>query len=239
MTKISSPFRMKVLRKIGVSLWPWRHMTLKQVEKLDKIVQKNSKQTSLLERKKKRTQFAYQLQAKQIVKALYGNLNTSYFISLYKKSLKMIGKSNINFFSQLERRLDCILYRANFVTSFQEARQVISHQKVCVNTVKINKPGYIVKPGDIISFVPDIKDTQAQSITNFLNRPATIKALNDKGSLQSKNNRAFSPTKVFYKPVHLEINYHTLTIVYLYTPQQLYYPVQLPLQHIARVFNKG
>ena len=52
MTKISSPFRMKVLRKIGVSLWPWRHMTLKQVGKLDKIVQKNSKQTSLLERKK-------------------------------------------------------------------------------------------------------------------------------------------------------------------------------------------
>ena len=52
MTKISSPFRMKVLRKIGVSLWPWRHMTLKQVEKLDKIVQKQSKQTSLLERKK-------------------------------------------------------------------------------------------------------------------------------------------------------------------------------------------
>ena len=50
---------MKVLRKIGVSLWPWRHMTLKQVEKLDKIVQKQSKQTSLLERKKKRTQFAY------------------------------------------------------------------------------------------------------------------------------------------------------------------------------------
>ena len=44
MTKISSPFRMKVLRKIGVSLWPWCHMTLKQVEKLDKIVQKQSKQ---------------------------------------------------------------------------------------------------------------------------------------------------------------------------------------------------
>ena len=53
MTKRSSPFRMKVLRKIGVSLWPWRHMTLKQVEKLDKIVQKQSKQTLLLERKNK------------------------------------------------------------------------------------------------------------------------------------------------------------------------------------------
>ena len=98
MAKISSPSRMKILRKIGVSLWPWRHMTFKQLEKLDKIVQKQSKQTILLERKKKRTQFAYQLQAKQVVKALYGHLNTSYFISFYKKSMKMIGKSNINFF---------------------------------------------------------------------------------------------------------------------------------------------
>ena len=38
MAKISSPSRMKILRKIGVSLWPWRHMTFKQLEKLDKIV---------------------------------------------------------------------------------------------------------------------------------------------------------------------------------------------------------
>jgi hypothetical protein len=53
MAKISSPSRMKILRKIGVSLWPWRHMTFKQLEKLDKIVQKQSKQTILLERKKK------------------------------------------------------------------------------------------------------------------------------------------------------------------------------------------
>jgi len=239
MAKISSPSRMKILRKIGVSLWPWRHMTCKQLEKLDKIVQKQSKQTILLERKKKRTQFAYQLQAKQVVKALYGHLNTSYFISFYKKSMKMIGKSNINFFSQLERRLDCIIYRANFVTSLQEARQLISHQKISVNNILINKSGYLVKPGDIISILSNEKEIQAKSITNFLNRPATLKALNDKGSLQNKKNRTNLSKKVFYKPVHLEINYHTLTLVYLYTPQQLYYPVQLPLQHIARVFNKG
>ena len=153
--------------------------------------------------------------------------------------MKMIGKSNINFFSQLERRLDCIIYRANFVTSLQEARQLISHQKISVNNILINKSGYLVKPGDIISILSNEKEIQAKSITNFLNRPATLKALNDKGSLQNKKNRTNLSKKVFYKPLHLEINYHTLTLVYLYTPQQLYYPVQLPLQHIARVFNKG
>jgi len=32
MAKISSPSRMKILRKIGVSLWPWRHMTLNNLK---------------------------------------------------------------------------------------------------------------------------------------------------------------------------------------------------------------
>ena len=111
--------------------------------------------------------------------------------------MKMIGKSNINFFSQLERRLDCIIYRANFVTSLQEARQLISHQKISVNNILINKSGYLVKPGDIISILSNEKEIQAKSITNFLNRPATLKALNDKGSLQNKK----KPNKSFKKSI--------------------------------------
>ena len=44
--------------------------------------------------------------------------------------------------------------------------------------------------------------------------------------------------KVFYKPLHLEINYQTLHIIYLFAPQQLYFPVALHLQHISRVFQR-
>ena len=41
----------------------------------------------------------------------------------------MIKETNINFLTTLEKRLDCILYRANFVTSLQEAKQLITHKK--------------------------------------------------------------------------------------------------------------
>ena len=43
--------------------------------------------------------------------------------------------------------------------------------------------------------------------------------------------------KLFYKPLHLEINYHILHIVYLFAPQQLYFPTQLPLQNISKAFQ--
>jgi len=90
------------------------------------------RQATNLQKKKKRSQFAYQLKAKQLVSTLYGNLNTQYFKTLFKKCKSLKGKSSINFFSTLERRLDCILYRACFVTSLQGAKTINFSQKKSV-----------------------------------------------------------------------------------------------------------
>ena len=89
----------------------------------------------------------------------------------------MKGKSSINFFSTLERRLDCILYRACFVTSLQGAKQLISHKKICINNNIISKPGYLVEPGDIISVVSGTSKSQAQTITDFLKAEPTQEAI--------------------------------------------------------------
>ena len=67
------------------------------------------RQATNLQKKKKRSQFAYQLKAKQLISTLYGNLNTQYFKTLYKKCKLLKGKNTINFFSTLEKRLDCII----------------------------------------------------------------------------------------------------------------------------------
>lgn len=48
----------------------------------------------------------------------------------------------------------------------------------------------------------------------------------------------FVTKKVFYKPTHVEVNYHTLHIVYLFPPQYLYFPLPMPLQHIANAFQR-
>ena len=161
----------------------------------------------------------------------------------------------MNFLTTLEKRLDCILYRASFAPSLQAAKQLITHKKVCVNQILISKPGYIVQPGDIISLAPESTQKHAEKMHAFLQATPTqtafqtvsqrfIKRVAKLQTMQSKQNDSLSGfenkavKKVFYKPLHLEINYQTLHIIYLFAPQQLYFPVALPLQHISRVFQR-
>jgi ribosomal protein S4 len=263
MATTSSLLRVKMSKKLGVSFWPWRRIHPKQLLTLEKNAKMQYRQATNLQKKKKRSQFAYQLKAKQLISTLYGNLNTQYFKTLYKKCKLLKGKNTINFFSTLEKRLDCILYRACFVTSLQEAKQLISHKKICINNNIISKPGYIVEPGDIISVVSNTSKSQAQTITNFLKADSTQQAMHSISTrftrripniMDKQQNRTkkliqnhfdikdssiskMATKKLFYKPLHLEINYHILHIVYLFAPQQLYFPVQLPLQNISRAFQ--
>ena len=248
MATTSSLLRVKMSRKLGVSFWPWRRIHPKQLLTLEKNAKMQYRQTTNLQKKKKRSQFAYQLKAKQLISTLYGNLNTQYFKTLYKKCKSLKGKNSINFFSTLEKRLDCILYRACFVTSLQEAKQLISHKKICINNNIISKPGYVVEPGDIISVVSNASKSQAQTITNFLKADPTQQAMHSVSTRfsrkipnimtkQQNRTKELGTKKLFYKPLHLEINYHILHIVYLFAPQQLYFPVQLPLQNISRAFQ--
>ena len=177
MATTSSLLRVKISRKLGVSFWPWRRIHPKQLLTLEKNAKMQYRQATNLQKKKKRSQLAYQLKAKQLVSTLYGNLNTQYFKTLFKKCKSLKGKSSINFFSTLERRLDCILYRACFVTSLQGAKQLISHKKICINNNIISKPGYLVEPGDIISVVSGTSKSQAQTITDFLKAEPTQEAI--------------------------------------------------------------
>jgi ribosomal protein S4 len=252
MATTSSLLRVKISRKLGVSFWPWRRIHPKQLLTLEKNAKMQYRQATNLQKKKKRSQFAYQLKAKQLVSTLYGNLNTQYFKTLFKKCKSLKGKSSINFFSTLERRLDCILYRACFVTSLQGAKQLISHKKICINNNIISKPGYLVEPGDIISVVSDFLKAEPtqEAIQNVSTRFArrmpslvdrqqnrTKKLVQTQLDVKSSNTMKMGTKKLFYKPLHLEINYHILHIIYLFAPQQLYFPVQLPLQNVSRAFQ--
>ena len=53
MTTTTSILRVKTLRKLGASLWPWRKLNAKQTDLVDKSIKGQRKQVSLLQRKKK------------------------------------------------------------------------------------------------------------------------------------------------------------------------------------------
>ena len=109
-------------------------------------------------KKGKPTDYGIQLQAKQKLKAYYGNINERQFRNIYKKASMLKGDTSENLIGLLERRLDAVIYRAKFATTIFSARQLINHGHVKVNGKKVNISSYLVKEEDSI----EIRDKSKQ-----------------------------------------------------------------------------
>ena len=106
----------------------------------------------------KPSDYGIQLQAKQKLKAYYGNINERQFRNIYKKASMLKGDTSENLIGLLERRLDAVIYRAKFATTIFSARQLINHGHVKVNGKKVNISSYSVREEDTI----EIRDKSKQ-----------------------------------------------------------------------------
>ena len=109
-------------------------------------------------KKGKPTDYGVQLQAKQKLKAYYGNINERQFRNIYRKASMLKGDTSENLIGLLERRLDAVIYRAKFATTIFSARQLINHGHVKVNGKKVNISSYMVKEEDTV----EIRDKSKQ-----------------------------------------------------------------------------
>ena len=101
-------------------------------------------------RKGKPSDYGIQLQAKQKLKAYYGNINERQFRNIYRKALSKRGDTTENLIALLESRLDTVIYRGKFAMTVFAARQLINHGHIRVNQKKVNISSYLVKETDII-----------------------------------------------------------------------------------------
>ena len=101
-------------------------------------------------RPSKPSDYGIQLQAKQKLKAYYGNINERQFRNIYRKALAKKGDTTENLVALLESRLDTVIYRAKFATTVFSARQMINHGHIRVNKKKVNISSYLVKDTDLI-----------------------------------------------------------------------------------------
>ncbi len=111
---------------------------------------KNTERNSGNMSRKKKSEYALQLQEKQKVKFVYGIMEKQ-FRKYYEKAVRMQGKTGEELLCLIERRLDNVAYRIGFATTRREARQMVSHAHLTVNGQKVNIPSYLVKPGDVIA----------------------------------------------------------------------------------------
>ena len=100
--------------------------------------------------RKKKSEYAIQLNEKQKVKFVYGILEKQ-FRMYYEKASRMPGKTGENLLSLVERRLDNVVYRLGFAMTRREARQLVNHAHFTVNGQRVDIPSYQVKVGDVIA----------------------------------------------------------------------------------------
>ena len=101
-------------------------------------------------KKGKPTDYGIQLNAKQKLKAYYGNINERQFRNIYRKALSKRGDTSENLIALLESRLDTVVYRAKLAPTVFAARQLINHGHIKVNKKRVNVASYLLKDTDQI-----------------------------------------------------------------------------------------
>ena len=118
---------------------------------------KETKRNPSGQMRKKKSEYAIQLNEKQKVKFVYGILEKQ-FHAYYEKASAMPGKTGENLLSLVERRLDNVVYRLGFAKSRAEARQQVRHGHITVNGRRVDIPSFRVRPGELVSVAPKAKE---------------------------------------------------------------------------------
>src|ERR1700746_3810918 len=102
------------------------------------------------DRKAKVVGYGLQLREKQKAKRIYFT-QEGQFRNYFENAARAKGVTGEKLLQQLERRLDNVVYRLGFAISRRQARQLVRHGHVAVNSRKVNIPSYEVSAGEEIS----------------------------------------------------------------------------------------
>jgi small subunit ribosomal protein S4 len=101
-------------------------------------------------RRRRESDYARQLRAKQKARRTYGILERQ-FRRYYDVSLQRRGLTGLNLLQILESRLDNVIYRLGYADSRAQARLLVTHGHFNVNDRRTDIPSMLVSPGDVIT----------------------------------------------------------------------------------------
>ena len=100
-------------------------------------------------RRGKLSDYGIQMREKQKAKRIYGMLEQQFRV-FFERASRVPGATGEKLLEILERRLDNVVYRLHWAGSRQEARQLVGHGHVAVNSRAVSIPSFIVRQGDKI-----------------------------------------------------------------------------------------
>ncbi len=104
-------------------------------------------------RPRRPSNYGVALYEKQKIKHYYG-LGERQLRRYFDKASRMKGNTGENLLLMCEQRLDNVIRRAGFAKTRPQARQGVAHGHFRVNGRKVDKPSYMLRPGDVISLRP-------------------------------------------------------------------------------------
>lgn len=160
----------------------------------------------------RRSDFGLQLDEKQKLSFIY-NVRERQLRNYYKKADQLPGRTGANLLGLLERRLDNIVFRANFAATIWQARQFVGHGHILINGRRLDLPSYLVEDGDIISIGEKMK------------KNVHIQQLIQEG---------VNP------PPYMSVDYDTLSATYLRQPEQKEIPAAtvVDIQLVVEYYNR-
>ena len=132
----------RINRRLGFQVYE-SHGAIKAMERRDNP-------PGMHTRPRRSSNYGLALREKQKIKHYYG-LGERQLRRFFDSVRHKKGNTGQQMMQLLERRLDNVVRRAGFVKTRPQARQGIVHGHFRVNGVKVTKPSYLLRPGDVIT----------------------------------------------------------------------------------------
>ncbi len=102
-------------------------------------------------RRRRVSEHGLQMREKNRAKAIYGTVERQ-FRRYFDEAARKPGVTGQYLLQLLERRLDNVVYRLGFGESRSQARQLVGHRHITVNSKSVSIPSYQVQVGDVIGW---------------------------------------------------------------------------------------
>lgn len=103
--------------------------------------------------RRKRSPYRIRLEEKQKIRANYG-VSERQLRRAFAAARAMPGNPGGNLLGLLEARLDNAVFRLGLAPTIPAARQLVSHGHVTVNGATVDRPGKLVRRGEVVALAP-------------------------------------------------------------------------------------
>lgn len=104
-------------------------------------------------RRRQDSDYSIRLKEKQRLRAQYG-IREAQMSRAFAEARRQTGETGNNLIEILEMRLDALVIRAGFARTNAQARQVVVHRHILVDGKIVDRPSFMVKPGQVVQIKP-------------------------------------------------------------------------------------